>query len=385
MENSTQKRIDITSISGYAVDVDSDIRTLVLYGTKTLGADFLVSADGTPTEGHGLMVHCTATITPGGYATKVFGTTINTLTVAGAVTTPRWSAICLYTNGGWIVIPLAYNIEPAGTTISKDANGNLIVTASSIEAAQIGATLTATIAAKALKTYVDSQDTTEAGLRVTGDAAAWSGISGDITVSAGGVSAIGVDKVLAAMIKDGDIVDAHLSASAAITLTKLAALTASEMVVSNASGKLVSAAVATYPSLTELTYVKGVTSAIQTQMNLKASIAYVDSAVGNITTFSVLNGTQTLTVSTIKKNHIIDSSGGATDITLPAAGTCVADQIVELMRSGVNNAGLIANAADQIVNIAGTDVATLALPASGNSVVLRCNGTDEWKVIRWVV
>lgn len=47
-------------------------------------------------------------------------------------------------------------------------------------------------------------------------------------------------------------------------------LTASEMLVTNASKEVVSAPVATYPSLTELSYVKGVTSAIQTQIGIKA-------------------------------------------------------------------------------------------------------------------
>ena len=50
---------------------------------------------------------------------------------------------------------------------------------------------------------------------------------------------------------------------------KIDALTASEMVITDVSKNLVSAAVATYPSLTELTYVKGVTSAIQTQFSGK--------------------------------------------------------------------------------------------------------------------
>ncbi len=48
-------------------------------------------------------------------------------------------------------------------------------------------------------------------------------------------------------------------------------LTASEILITNGSKQIVSAPVATYPSLTELTYVKGVTSAIQTQLNAKAS------------------------------------------------------------------------------------------------------------------
>jgi len=49
-------------------------------------------------------------------------------------------------------------------------------------------------------------------------------------------------------------------------------LTASELVATTAAKKLQTLAVATYPSLTELAYVKGVTSAIQTQINLKASL-----------------------------------------------------------------------------------------------------------------
>jgi hypothetical protein len=64
-----------------------------------------------------------------------------------------------------------------------------------------------------------------------------------------------------------NIANASVKAAAAIALNKLAALTASQVVISDASGFLVSAAVATYPSLTEFAYVKGVTSAIQTQIN----------------------------------------------------------------------------------------------------------------------
>lgn len=48
-------------------------------------------------------------------------------------------------------------------------------------------------------------------------------------------------------------------------------LTASEMLITDGSKNIVSAPVATYPSLTELSYVKGVTSAIQTQLNTKGT------------------------------------------------------------------------------------------------------------------
>jgi hypothetical protein len=53
------------------------------------------------------------------------------------------------------------------------------------------------------------------------------------------------------------------------TSLQLSGLTASEILITDASKNIASAPVATYPSLTELTYVKGVTSAIQTQLNGK--------------------------------------------------------------------------------------------------------------------
>tara|TARA_R110002012_G_scaffold10500_2_gene48002 strand:- start:4119 stop:7103 length:2985 start_codon:yes stop_codon:yes gene_type:complete len=58
-------------------------------------------------------------------------------------------------------------------------------------------------------------------------------------------------------------------------LVNIAGLTASEIVISDANKNLVSAAVATYPSLTELAYVKGLTSSAQTQLNAKqASLTF---------------------------------------------------------------------------------------------------------------
>jgi len=55
----------------------------------------------------------------------------------------------------------------------------------------------------------------------------------------------------------------------------LSSLTASQILALDGSGNVQSLAVATYPSLTELSYVKGVTSAIQTQIDTKQSFAQV--------------------------------------------------------------------------------------------------------------
>lgn len=90
-------------------------------------------------------------------------------------------------------------------------------------------------------------------------------VSGDFTISTTGVGAIA----------SGSIVNADVSGTASIAVSKLAALTASRAVVTDANGFLtVSAATAT-----EVGYLSGVTSAIQTQLDSK-----IDSASGAIST-----------------------------------------------------------------------------------------------------
>jgi len=69
-----------------------------------------------------------------------------------------------------------------------------------------------------------------------------------------------------------NIVDADIKAAAAIAVNKLAALTASRAVVSDGSG-FVSAATTTS---TEIGYVNGVTSSIQTQLNTKITVSSTD-------------------------------------------------------------------------------------------------------------
>lgn len=80
-------------------------------------------------------------------------------------------------------------------------------------------------------------------------------VTGDVTISNAGVTAIA----------GGVIVNADINASAAIAQSKMAALTASRAMVTDASGfATVSAATST-----EVGYLSGVTSAIQTQLNAK--------------------------------------------------------------------------------------------------------------------
>jgi hypothetical protein len=114
-------------------------------------------------------------------------------------------------------------------------------------------------------------------------------------------------------------------------------LTASQIVATDASKKLQTLAVATYPSLTELSYVKGVTSAIQTQLNAKGAGTVTSVASGNGMNFTTITGTGTVTmgtpsaltatstdaVSTTSHTHSIDSTIARTSALasyLPLAG-----------------------------------------------------------------
>lgn len=73
----------------------------------------------------------------------------------------------------------------------------------------------------------------------------------------------------ALQLKADGITNTHVNASAAIALTKLAAVTANRALASDSSGFIVASSVTD----TELGYLSGVTSAIQTQLNGKASTA----------------------------------------------------------------------------------------------------------------
>jgi len=64
--------------------------------------------------------------------------------------------------------------------------------------------------------------------------------------------------------------------------TTISGLTASQLIATDANDTLVSLSTSTYPSLTELSYVKGVTSAIQTQID-NTYIARVQSVVSSAT------------------------------------------------------------------------------------------------------
>lgn len=119
-----------------------------------------------------------------------------------------------------------------------------------------------------------------------------------ITDLTGDVTATGPGSAVAT-IAAGAVTNTKIAAAAGISLNKLAALTANKAVASDSSGFLV----ASTTSDTELGYVAGVTSAIQTQLNSKIGF-----------TVSTISANTSLVDKTF---YLVDTSAGALQLTLP--------------------------------------------------------------------
>jgi len=141
------------------------------------------------------------------------------------------------------------------------------------------------------------------------------------------------------------IVNADVNSSAAIAYSKLAALTASRALQSSASG-FIEAATTT---ATELGYVNGVTSAIQTQINSKQATGnYITALTGNITASGPGSVTATIANDVIT-NAMVNSAAAIVDTKLATIAT----------------AGKVSNSATTAAS-ANTASAIVARDASGN-------------------
>ncbi len=179
---------------------------------------------------------------------------------------------------------IAYSkLNLATSIVNADISGSAAIAYSKLNLAT--SIVNADISASAAIAYSKLAALTSGNILVgsAGNVATSVAMSGDITISNAGVTAIG----------SGVIVNADVNASAAIALSKLAATTASRALVSDGSG-FVSAATTT---ATEIGYVNGVTSAIQTQLDAKV-LKSLYTAKGDLVAASAANTPATFTVGT---------------------------------------------------------------------------------------
>lgn len=152
-------------------------------------------------------------------------------------------------------------------------------------------------------------------------------LSGDITVTDLGVTSI----------SSGVVVNADINSSAAISVSKLAALTASKAVVTDSSGFLTTSTSAA----SKVDYLANVTSDIQTQIN---TIAAAGSITGAITTYVTTNATVSRAIVSNPSGKLTTALTTSTEIgyvngVTSAIQTQIDSKQVSLGYTPVNKAG----------------------------------------------
>lgn len=171
---------------------------------------------------------------------------------------------------------------------------------------------------------------------------------------------------LTAAIIAGSITNAYINASAAIAFSKLATLTVSRALVSDGSGFVSASSV----TATELGYVSGVTSSIQTQLNaLQPSGSYITALTGNVVATGPGSVTATIQSGVIV-NSMVSASAAIAYSKLALTGSIVNADVnasAAVAYSKLNLTGSIVNA--DIGASAAIAFSKLAALTSGNILV----------------
>ena len=175
--------------------------------------------------------------------------------------------------------------------------------------------------------------------------------------------------------------------------------TASTIAIFDASKNLVTASTGTYPSLTELSYVKGVTSAVQTQINAKqashANLTSLSALTYTSRAFVVMNaaGSFSLDANTyLTSNQTITLSGDISGSGSTAISTTIgANKVTNAMLAQVSTAtfhGRVTAGTGNVENLTGTQATTLLdtftsslkglAPASGGGTTNFLRADGNW-------
>lgn len=287
-------------------------------------------------------------------------------------------------------------------SLSVDASDNLLFNgASVVNGVTVGdtATIDLTLAGSVLSADIVALSITNAFISASA-AIAYSKLnlaSSIVNADISGSAAIAYSK----LNLSGAIVNADIGAAAAIAYSKLAALTADRALVSDGSG-FVSVATTT---ATEIGYVNGVTSAIQTQIDSKlpttitttGDIIYSSSG-ATAARLGIGSTGQNLTVSSgipawaypayrsvtttdgpTLADHTLNCSGASFAITLPTAVGC-AGKIFEIVHGGTSLSQIYTLATTSAQTIGGVASGAYVLYTNGESLRIQSDGAN-WIIL----
>lgn len=165
-------------------------------------------------------------------------------------------------------------------------------------------------------------------------------------------------------VADGGITNTQVNASAAVAFSKMAALTASRALTSDVSGVVSVSAVTS----TELGYVSGVTSAIQTQLNGKQATGnYVTALTGDVTASGP--GSAAATVANVGGKTAAQVATSVND-TVAATNASTASTIMKRDASGNVNVKTLIAETKAMVGANATPAASAALEISSTTGAL---------------
>lgn len=297
--------VSVTGTPGATLNLDpylgSNTKIVYLEGTKTLDQNFHITAT---SSGVGEVLHVfnEAVITPSTFQLTVFGRNI-----PKALAPKRWSGVYIARGGGSPKFHLSADFTENGFLPGVGIDPGSITTTQISDSAGIPFSKLESLTANRVP-VINSSGKIEAGTFTTTKLAYLESVTGDIQAQLDAKAEIG----------SASITTADIAPDAAIPTTKLAALTASRVPVTNASG-FIEASAAT---ATELGYLAGVTSGIQSQINARIPTLL---AQGNILVGNASNTAQALDAKTsgriiVGNGTTVQSVAVSGDATLSGAG-----------------------------------------------------------------
>ena len=229
--------------------------------------DFQAPDEGTGTDSR-LVAAGIAAVSEGDFATDNNATKLSFKTGASEAATEKMSL----SSAGLLTVADDIKIKDGGTI------GNSTTPAAITIAANGNITLSGDLTVSGDDLFMA---TNTAGHLLVGDGTNYNptAVSGDVTLNSSGVAAIG----------SGVIINADVNSGAAVEFSKMENLTASRALVSDGSGDVSVSAVTS----TELAHLDGVSSALQTQLDAKASTTDMNNAIAGLRTRIVVEAAST--------------------------------------------------------------------------------------------